>query len=216
MAALRTTDGEALAVLFQRYYRLVHRVARRILRDGGEAEDVAQEVFLEVYRRAHVYDATKGSVRGWLLQYAYHRTLRRKSALRRRASYGSEPLESVDSRPHRAAALLTVEECRWILRVGLDRLPQSQRTTLKLVHLHGLSLREAAHQLGVSLGAARHYYYRGLAGLRAWALVLNEPPRPRPHGAPPPHRDRSGRSRASNISVRSRAQQPVELMPGKP
>jgi RNA polymerase sigma-70 factor, ECF subfamily len=215
MAALCATDGEALAALFHRYHRLVERIARRILRDGGEAEDVTQEVFLEIYCKAHLYDAAKGSVRGWLLQYAYHRTLRRKAALRRRAAYGGEPLDLAEPRPQGVAPLLTVEECRWVLRAGLARLPRAQRATLELVRLHGLSLREVAARLGVSLGAARHYYYRGLAGLRDWVLVASELPpchastvlRPRP---------RRSRSRATSLTMRRRPpKKAIELVPGE-
>ena len=66
---MRMGDGDALAALVGRYSRLVHRIAIDMLRDAGEAEDVAQEVFLEVYRHAHQYDPSRGSVKIWLLQY---------------------------------------------------------------------------------------------------------------------------------------------------
>jgi RNA polymerase sigma-70 factor (ECF subfamily) len=161
-------SGDALAALFDRYGRLVYRVAADILDDPAEAEDVTQEVFLEVYCRAQLYDATRGSVRCWLLQYAYHRTFRRKAALRRRAAYRSEPLDDahfVESCRHRH---LTREEGRWIISAGLGRLPPRQRTTMELVCFEGLGLRDVAARLGVSVGAARHYYYRGLAHLQEW------------------------------------------------
>jgi RNA polymerase sigma-70 factor (ECF subfamily) len=92
VAAMRDGDGEALANLVRRYSRLVHRVAVDMLNDTAEAEDVAQDVFLEIYRNARQYDPTRGSVKVWLLQYAYHRTLRRKQMLSRRAAYRGEPL----------------------------------------------------------------------------------------------------------------------------
>src|SRR5437016_730873 len=96
MAEMHLPDSDALGALFERYIRLVHRVAADILRDEAEAEDVTQEVFLEIYRKSHLYDPSRGAVRVWLLQYAYHRSLRRKDALRRRAAYGGEPLDDVD------------------------------------------------------------------------------------------------------------------------
>ena len=58
---------DALETLFHRYVRLVHGIADRILRDRAEAEDITQEVFLEIYRKAHLYTAERGSVRVWLL-----------------------------------------------------------------------------------------------------------------------------------------------------
>lgn len=168
---MRAAHGDALDALFRRYARLVHRIAAGILHDSGEAEDVTQEVFLEVYRKAHLYDAARGSVRVWLLQYAYHRTLRRKAALRRRAAYGAEPLDAVIERTDADRSRLTRDERRWWIRTGLAQLPERQRATLELACFEELSLRDVAERLGVSLGCTRHYYYRGLARLRAWALT---------------------------------------------
>ena len=169
MADVSIAGGEALSSLFRRYGRLVYRVAADILRDAAEAEDVMQEVFLEVYRRSHLYDPARGSVRLWFLHYAYHRTLRRKAALRRRAAYGSESLEAAETVADGDRRRLTVEECRWVIHAGLKQLSSRQRATLELACFEGLSLREVADRLGVSFGCARHYYYRGLARLRVWA-----------------------------------------------
>ena len=63
IAEMHLPGSDALAALFRRYIRLVHRVAANILRDDAEAEDVTQEVFLEVYRKAHLYDPSRGAVR---------------------------------------------------------------------------------------------------------------------------------------------------------
>src|SRR5438093_640893 len=171
VAGMHATDGDALAALFRRYVRLIYHVAVDILHDTGEAEDVTQEVFLEVYRKAYLYDSSRGSVRVWLLQYAYHRALRRKAALRRRAAYNGEPLEEADGLAECARQELTREECRWVIRAGLAQLPERQRATLELACFEELSLRDVAERLGVSVGCTRHYYYRGLARLQAWARV---------------------------------------------
>jgi RNA polymerase sigma-70 factor (ECF subfamily) len=169
MAEMHLPDSDALGTLFQRYIRLVHRVAVGILRDEGEAEDVTQEVFLEIYRKSHLYDPSRGAVRVWLLQYAYHRSLRRKDALRRRAAYGGEPLEEHEAPAHGHRRGLTRQEARWVVRTGLAQLTERQRATLELACLEEVSLQDVAQRLRVSLGCARHYYYRGLARLRAWA-----------------------------------------------
>jgi len=186
-AAHSTTDAElirdvcqekpgALERLFHRYVRLVHGIAHRILNDRAEAEDVAQEVFLEIYRKAHLYTEARGSFRVWLLQYVYHRTLRRKAMLRRRAAYHGEPIEILDEGPAGHPHRLSPEECRWVLRTALAQLPDRQRTTLELTCFEDLPLREVAERLGVSVGCTRHYYYRGLARLQQWARVTDRPP----------------------------------------
>lgn len=182
MVAVRDGNGEALDTLFHRYARLVYRIAADILKDRAEAEDSTQEVFLEIYRKAHLYDPERGSVRGWLVQYAYRRTLRRKSVLTRRAAYGGEPLETV-AELRQLPPSLSRDECRWVLRSGLAHLPEKQRTTLELACFEGLSLRDVAGRLGVSLGCTRHYYYRGLARLQQWARLTGSARATRCHTA---------------------------------
>jgi RNA polymerase sigma-70 factor, ECF subfamily len=169
VAEMQAQNSEALGALLRRYARLVHRVAVGILRDSGEAEDITQEVFLEIYRKAHMYDPARGTVKVWLLQYAYHRALRRKYTLGRRAAYCGEPLDQVEAVAEWSSDRLTRDECRWFIRKGLAQLTERQRETLELVCLEELTLRDVADRLRVSLGCARHYYYRGLERLRAWA-----------------------------------------------
>src|SRR5262249_46883822 len=72
---------EAVTVLFDRYHLLVYDVAVRIVRDSAEAEDVVQNVFLDVFRAMANFDPRKGILKVWILQYAYHRSLHRKRHL---------------------------------------------------------------------------------------------------------------------------------------
>lgn len=72
---------DALTVLFDRYHRLVFDVAVRIVRDPGEAEEVVQVVFLDIFRAVANFDSAKGILKVWILQYAYHRALHRKRHL---------------------------------------------------------------------------------------------------------------------------------------
>jgi RNA polymerase sigma-70 factor, ECF subfamily len=176
MGEICSQKGDALERLFRKYVRLAYRVAVGILNDRAEAEDITQEIFLEVYRKAHLYDPSRGSVRVWLLQYVYHRTLRRKAALGRRAAYRGEPLEAAEELADYDGSRLTPDECRWVLRTGLAQLPERQRTTLELSCFEDLPLRDVAERLGVSVGCTRHYYYRGLARLQQWARVTEHRP----------------------------------------
>lgn len=209
MIAMRAANGEAFDALFRRYGRLVYRVAADILRDAAEAEDVTQEVFLEVYRKAHLYEPSRGSVRVWFLQYAYHRTLGRRAALRRRAAYRGQPLDLAELPAVVRRSALTRDECRWVIRAGLGQLSSRQRATLELACFEELSLRDVAERLGVTLGAARHYYYRGLARLRAWARTSADD---RPPAAWPEPRSVAAsfdRSRSEAVAP----DQPIQLMP---
>ena len=86
MEQLREGHPDALPSLFNRFYRLVLKIALRILRDPGEAEDVMQEVFFEIFNKAAQFDPAKGSTKTWIVQYAYHRSLSRRQYLSLRNS----------------------------------------------------------------------------------------------------------------------------------
>src|SRR6516225_6610637 len=77
MEQLRQGHPDALPILFDRFYRLVLKVALRILRDKGEAEDVTQDIFLEIFNKADQFDRSRGTAKIWILQYAYHWSLSR-------------------------------------------------------------------------------------------------------------------------------------------
>src|SRR5690242_6274584 len=85
---MREGDPDALPVLFDRFYRFVLKVALTILRDPCEAEDLMQDVFLEIFKRAAQFDPARGSAKTWILQYAYHRSLSRRQYLALRGYYG--------------------------------------------------------------------------------------------------------------------------------
>jgi RNA polymerase sigma-70 factor (ECF subfamily) len=167
MAPLQAGSGDALAVLFDRYQRLVFSVALRIVRDRGEAEDVTQIVFLDIFKAAAQFDPTRGTPRVWLLQYAYNRALTRKRYLNVRKFYALEPEEQATnalpgaSLPHPAAL-----ETRDLLQKGLASLNPSQRTVIERASFEGLSMKEIAEKSGETLVNVRHHYYRGLKKLR--------------------------------------------------
>jgi RNA polymerase sigma-70 factor, ECF subfamily len=174
MAHVQAGHDDALAVLFDRYHRLILSVAFRILRDLGEAEDVAQAVFLEIYKASAQFDASRGTTKAWLLQYAYHRSMNRRQYLKRRKFYDQNEGGAVDSAPMESVhgtnggGRLALEELRNLVREGLDTLNRQQRRTLQLTYFEGMSLKEIAEQTGESLGNVRHHYYRGLSRLRSF------------------------------------------------
>src|SRR5262245_35032959 len=104
MSSLQAGADDALAVLFDRYHRLVYSIAVRIVRDRGEAEDVTQIVFLDFYKAAAQFDPAKGTTKTWLLQYAYHRALGRKRHLNVRRFYDLEGDDQAAGVPAAASA----------------------------------------------------------------------------------------------------------------
>src|SRR5262249_51679507 len=78
---------EALALLFRRYARMVRGIAYRVLRDPSEADDLLQDLFLYIYRKAGMFDSTKGSARSWIVQMTYPRAIDRRRYLNARHFY---------------------------------------------------------------------------------------------------------------------------------
>src|SRR3954470_9772575 len=91
--SLKDGFDDALAVLFDRYHRLVLSIALKIVRDLGEAEDITQNVFLEIFQSVAKFDSAKGSTKTWVLQYAYHRSINRRQHLNARKFYDQEDIE---------------------------------------------------------------------------------------------------------------------------
>ena len=171
LIAIVAKCNDAITVLFDRYGRLIFRVAERILRDRGEAEDVLQTVLLDMFREAQKFDATRGSVKVWLLQYAYHRSLRRKQQLEARHFYEAEHFDSVVTEivkpPLRGPLDLSTQETGRLVKEALDLINDRQRRTIELTYFEGLTADEIAARTGESVLVVRHNLYRGLGKLRA-------------------------------------------------
>jgi len=161
-------QNTGLAVLFERYRRLVCGIARKILRDAEESEDLLQSVFLEIFQNADRFDPRKGTVRTWILQYCYHRSYNRKKYLTLRGFYRDQTSSCADE-SFRAAEPwrgLSHEEAGRLLADSLRSLPEQHRRILEKVFFEGKTIKEVAAEEGVSVGNARHYYYRSLEKLR--------------------------------------------------
>jgi len=171
---LKAHDKDALALLFERYSRLILVIGIRVLRDYGEAEELVQNVFIYLYQKAELFQADKGTAKSWITQAAYHRALDRRDYLVYRQFYLGTDLSVL---PDTLAGDFDVERevgskfNREQLLKALEELPEKQHLTLKLNFFEGLELREIGERLGDSIANVRHNYYRGLNKLRKSALV---------------------------------------------
>ena len=171
MAHLQDGCNDALTVLFDRYYRLVLSIALKVVRDPGEAEDVMQSVFLEIFRSVAQFDPAKGSTKVWILQYAYHRAINRRQHLNARMFYNQTNLDDGETRLPEAPPTIgrfTQPELKQLLRQGLKTLSSPQKQVVELASYEGFSMREIADKTGDTLSNVRHHYYRGLQKLRSF------------------------------------------------
>ena len=157
---------DALALLFRKHRRTVLNIAERILRDASEAEDLCQEVFLVLFQKAGLFDASKGTASSWIFQIAYHRAMNRRQYLAHRQHYDNQELDEqqIGGRPQ-----LLVDEivARNLLNRLREQLTEEQKTTLEMHFFEGYSLREIAEKTNQKLGNVRNHFYRGLDRLRS-------------------------------------------------
>jgi RNA polymerase sigma-70 factor, ECF subfamily len=151
-------DAAALGEFYDLYAGLVNGLALRILRNTAEAEDVVQEVFVQVWRHAERYDPSRGSVEAWLCTIARTRALDR---LRRRAARREE---SSDRAPASSAAPKTEEALA--VRKALATLSAEQRQALELAYYDGLTQTEIAERLGAPLGTIKTRIRTAMVRLR--------------------------------------------------
>jgi RNA polymerase sigma-70 factor (ECF subfamily) len=170
MESLKAGNNDALAILFDRYHRLVLKVATKILRDPVEAQDLMQNVFVEILRAVGQFDPAKGTVRVWIMQYAHHRSISRRQQLEKRDYYRQNGMECLEQMSGGSAGwgILSAEESRRLVHEALAILNQKQRRAVEMACLEGFTIHEIAEVMDETPTNARHYYYRGLEKMRAF------------------------------------------------
>ena len=170
MVHLQAGHHDALAVIVDRYQRLVWSVAKKIVHDGGEAEDVVQIVFLELFQKVELFDPQRGTLKVWLLQLAYTKSINRRYHLQRRRFYDqAEVGEDVIAsfvRPAVTAFRLSTGETSRLVREVMTTLNPTQRAAVELISFEGLTFEELATRTAETLSNAKHHYYRGMMKLR--------------------------------------------------
>jgi RNA polymerase sigma-70 factor, ECF subfamily len=162
--------GECFALLFARHFRSVLAIAYRTLRSHSEAEEILQEVFLLIFLKQELYDPTRGSVRTWIHQFAYFKSMLRRRYLSVRGFYRQEELHDAKLDPARhsfeCSSGLDENESLQVVQKALAVLPAQQRRAIELIHFEGYTLQETAAVSGESLANVRNLYYRGMKQLR--------------------------------------------------
>jgi RNA polymerase sigma-70 factor, ECF subfamily len=175
---------DAFAAIVDRYQRLVFSVAIRIVKDEAEAEDVVQIVFLDIFRDVGKFDASRGTLKVWLLQYAYSRSMNRRQHLECRHFYSKTDLDDLKpadfSTRSTGGNSLSSGEVSRLLEQAFTQLSDRQREAIDLIYFQGLKFSEAVYKTGETMPQLRHNYYRGLTKIRDFVESARSPTKAKP------------------------------------
>ncbi len=160
-------DERAFEMVYDRMAGLVLGIARRVIRNAAHAEEVTQEVMVEIWRTAARFDPERGSASAWVLTLAHRRSVDRvrsaqaATAREHRAALASGPPDYDEV----AEAVITASEHEEV-RNALDALSPVQREAIMLAYYRGLTQQQVADELGIPLGTVKTRLRDGLLRLR--------------------------------------------------
>ena len=162
VSAIRSGDEQAMAQLYDRYSAIVYSVALRVLGNTAAAEDILQEVFMQLWRSPGVFDTSRGSLPGWLAVITRNRAI---DSLRKRRPETdiTEVVVSVEPDLARGADWSRVLEK---IRGALGGMPGPQRSALEMAFFEGLTHTEIAEKTGEPPGTIKTRIRAGLVTLR--------------------------------------------------
>jgi RNA polymerase sigma-70 factor (ECF subfamily) len=168
MDRMRTGDEAALSTLYDRYSAMLFGMLMRILRDPQVAEEVLQDLFLQLWRNAAQFDAARGSLPAWLMVSGRNRAISRLRGRRDRevmeeqeGDYANTFVsgQNIEDEAVRAQLARNVS-------VALGKLPVEQRQAVELAYFEGMTQSEIATQTGIPLGTVKTRVRTGMQSLR--------------------------------------------------
>ena len=170
LARVAKGDVAALRTIYEQHAPRAVAIAFRILRDRGEAEDVVQETFLELWRRSSQFDPDRGGAIAWVVTIARSRAIDRLRA----SGTAGRTIASASASEGLVPLALPLpsdeaEQRRNVARVAtaLSALPDAQRETIELAYFEGLSQSEIAERTGTPLGTVKMRVKLAMAKLAA-------------------------------------------------
>ena len=163
VARIRAGDQLALSELYDRYSGVVYGVALRILQDTGAAEDLLQDIFLQLWRKPDAFDSSRGSLGGWLAVIARHRSIDRLRQRKPERDIEDCVIASGTDLRDETERSLVIEK----VRVAMEEMSPDQRKAMELAFFEGLTHTEIAEKTGEPLGTIKTRIRRGLQMLRA-------------------------------------------------
>jgi RNA polymerase sigma factor (sigma-70 family) len=148
-------DQSALESLYDRHSTLLYSVALRIAGDSRNAEEILQDTFLQLWRKASQFESARGSLIGWLLAITRHRAISRIREKNHRFYRASLCADDITLPGNTGSSVLDQQIARELVSVALEGLPQVQRETITLAYFDGLTCEEIAVRTTAPLGTIK-------------------------------------------------------------
>jgi RNA polymerase sigma-70 factor (ECF subfamily) len=167
MRGLQAEDPDALSQLYDRYNGILKALILRVIHNEAEAEDLLQEVFMEIWNQAKNFSSKKGKPLGWMVTLARRRAI---DGLRKKKAYvrAEERLQAeTEQQPGAWVQNVTEDainsgDARLLMGQVINSLPEAQRTTVELAFFYGMSQREIAANTNTPLGTVKTRLELGL------------------------------------------------------
>lgn len=170
LAAMALGKQEALAQLYDSLAKPLYSLAFRVLNDASEAQDVVQDVFVQLWKKASSYDHSRGSVFSWAVTLTRNRAIDRVRMRKRRAELLTQSAPDIQPMTlgggHDSAHSLWLQEKAEAVRGALAQLGPDQQKAIELAYFSGLTQQEIATALNAPLGTIKARIRRGLRQLR--------------------------------------------------
>ena len=170
LAAISRGDKSALASLYDSLSRPLYSLAHRILNDSAEAQDVIQDVFLQIWRKAGTFETSRGSVFGWAATLTRNRAIDRVRMRKRRTELLADSAADVQPAPLSgdldSGGSLWMQEKATAVRSALGGLAPDQQKAIELAFFSGLTQLQIAARLNEPLGTIKARIRRGLLKLK--------------------------------------------------
>lgn len=163
---IAATDRQALAEFYDQIAGPLFSTASRILGDAHEAEEVVQDVFVQIWEKAVTFDAALGSPFHWAMRITRNRSIDRLRSRQRRANLATQFQENFEITTAGVAAPELGEEVAKQIRSSVSNLPTDQRQVIEMAFFGGLTHTEIAGTLGEPLGTVKARIRRGMLKLR--------------------------------------------------
>ena len=159
-------DKTAFKEIYSRFPQVVYNLALRMLRDKEDAEEVVQEIFLQLWNKAYTYDPERGAVSTWILNIARSRSIDKLRTVGYRNRNIEIDEEKANSNDDLSRIIEDREESKNVIQQALDSLPDKQRIAIEMVYFEGLTHLEAAERLDEPVGTIKTRIRLGVLKLK--------------------------------------------------